>query len=65
MPSPMKPSSAQSRGGRQEMTVRMLGTPKTWTTWPWASGLGGTTWLPMVQLKPAETTLRSPTHPRW
>ena len=37
----MKPSSGQSFGGRQWMTVRMLGTPKTWMTWPCASGFGG------------------------
>ena len=61
----MKPGSVQSSGGRQCSTVRMFGSPKTWITWPWASGFGGTVCSPMTQLKPTLTTFRSPTQPRW
>ena len=64
MPRPMNPGSVQSFGGRQCTTVRMLGRPNTWMTWPCSSGFGGVTWSPMIQLNPTLTTLRSPTQPR-
>ena len=47
------------------MTVRMFGAPKTWMSWPCFSGFGGTTWSPIVQLKPTLIRLWSSTHPRW